>query len=275
MLPEVLTALVCPFCRAPLSQDGRVLRCGAGHTFDVARSGYVSFLVGRSARVGDTPAMIAARARFLDRGHFDPLSDALASFAAGVREGIAVEVGAGTARHLARILEVLPRTAGLALDASPAAARAAARAHPRVASVVVDARKALPIADAAAGVVLVAFAPRNGQELRRILQPSGVLLVASPLPEHLAELRSAFDLIGIDPDKDRRMESALLTWFTRAESREIRWHMALDRADCEALVAMGPSAFHLSPAEIAARGAALSESTGVTGACRVEVWHPR
>lgn len=275
MLPEVLTALACPLCRAPLSQEGPALRCGAGHTFDVARSGYVNFLVGRSARVGDTPSMIAARAGFLGRGHFDPLSDALASLAAGEREGIAVEVGAGTARHLARILEVLPSRAGLALDASAAAARTAARAHPRIASVVVDARKTLPIADAAAGIVLLAFAPRNGQELRRILRPSGVLLVATPLPDHLAELRSAFDLIRIDADKDRRLESALSPWFERAESREVRWRMALDRSDCEALVAMGPSAFHLSPAEIAARGAALPERTAVTGACRVEVWHPR
>src|SRR5512142_1839062 len=101
MLPDVVAALECPLCRDRLAPEGRTLRCPAGHAFDVARSGYVSFLVGRRVAIGDTPAMIEARARVLDAGHFDPLSDALAAVAAaaGGGEGLAVEIGAGTARH--------------------------------------------------------------------------------------------------------------------------------------------------------------------------------
>lgn len=275
MRPEVVAALECPVCRAPLALEGRTLRCPARHAFDLARSGYASFLVGRGAAVGDTPEMVAARASVLDAGHFDPLSDALADLARGAGAGLAVEVGAGTARHLARVLDALPGHAGLALDVSAAAARRAARAHPRLAAVVADARRRLPLADAAAALVLVVFAPRNGPELRRVLRPDGALLVATPLPEHLAELRGAFELLAVDPRKEERLEAALSPGLVRSDARQVRWEMSLGRGECAALVAMGPSAHHVGAAELAARAGGLPERVRVTGACAVETWRPR
>lgn len=276
MVPELVAALACPLCRAPLAEQGRSLRCASSHTFDVARSGYVSFLVGRGTTIGDSAEMIAARARFLAAGHFDPLSRAMAEADEGrATGGVAVEIGAGTARHLARIVEAAPSTAGLALDVSPAAARHAARAHPRVAAVVADARVMLPIASAAARLAVVAFAPRNGPELRRILRDDGALLVATPRPEHLAELRPLLGLLDVDPAKEERLVAALSPGFEREGSRAVTWSMELERSACEALAAMGPSAHHLDPAERAQRAAALSDRTRVTGACTVEVWRPR
>jgi 23S rRNA (guanine745-N1)-methyltransferase len=149
MHPEVVASLQCPLCRGALASVDRTLRCGVGHSFDVARSGYVNFAVGRGAGVeGDDASMIAARARILEAGHFEPLSEALASLARAAGGGIAVEIGAGTAHHLARILDALPSRAGLAIDVSVPAARRAARAHPRVTAAVADARRTLPVADA-------------------------------------------------------------------------------------------------------------------------------
>ena len=68
MLPEAVAALPCPLCRGPLTDEGRALRCAAGHAFDVARQGYVSLLAG-DARAGtaDTPGMVASREAFDDR----------------------------------------------------------------------------------------------------------------------------------------------------------------------------------------------------------------
>jgi 23S rRNA (guanine745-N1)-methyltransferase len=273
---DVVAALECPLCQEPLVASPGALRCATGHAFDVARSGYVSFLVGRSPNVGDSPAMVAARAELLDAGHFDPLSGALAAaaIAAAAPGGIAVEVGAGTARHLARVLDALPGRAGLAIDASAAAARRAARAHPRASAIAADARARLPLRSGVVGVALVAFAPRNGSELRRIHAGAGALVVATPLPHHLAELRAAFDLVRVDPLKERRLEAALSPSFARASSENVSWEMALAPGECAALVRMGPSAHHLGEAEIDGRAAALPPRVGVTGACRVETWLP-
>ncbi len=64
--------LRCPLCRGGLSATpGDSLRCPVGHSFDVARQGYVNLLPG-DARPGtaDTAEMVAARESFLASGHF-------------------------------------------------------------------------------------------------------------------------------------------------------------------------------------------------------------
>jgi 23S rRNA (guanine745-N1)-methyltransferase len=276
MLADVLAALRCPLCRAPLAESGSALRCGAGHAFDVARQGYVSFLVGRpSGLVGDDAPMVDARTRFLRAGHFEPLAGALAAAAAPAAPGLVVEVGAGTAWYLARVLDALPDRCGLALDLSKFAARRAASAHPRAAAAVADARTTFPLDDGCAGLVLDVFAPRNGAELRRILGHDGRLLVVTPAPEHLAELRSALGLLEVAPDKERRVTDALSPFFDRVSSQPLRWTMALAREDVLALAGMGPSARHLEPAALSERVAALPAPVTVTASCVLEGWRPR
>lgn len=276
MRADVLAALRCPVCRGPLSETVGALRCGAGHAFDVARQGYVSFKVGRpSGLVGDDAAMVEARSRFLGAGHYAPLAGGIVAAAGAAGDGLVVEVGAGTAWYLARTLDALPDRAGVAFDLSRFAARRAARAHPRAVAAVADVRTPLPLADRSAGLVLDVFAPRNGAELRRILRDDGLLVVVTPAPEHLAELRDALGLLDVDPDKERRVENALSPFFERASSRALRWTMALSREDVLSLAGMGPSARHLDAATLAARAEALPAPVTVTGACVVECWRPR
>src|SRR5690349_14687654 len=116
---------------------GGVLACSQGHAFDVARQGYVNLLSRRPPTGGgDTAAMVQARATFLGRGHYRRFASAVADAVAAVvpADEAVAEVGAGTAYYLATVLE-RRRGPGVALDVSPAAARRAAQAHPRVGSV--------------------------------------------------------------------------------------------------------------------------------------------
>ncbi|MFC5822389.1 putative RNA methyltransferase [Nonomuraea insulae] len=79
MLADIVEYLICPVCRADVRLDEAALRCAAGHSFDVAKQGYVSLLVGsRSPGTADSPDMVAARAAFLDKGYYAPLADAVA-----------------------------------------------------------------------------------------------------------------------------------------------------------------------------------------------------
>lgn len=276
MRPDVVECLRCPVCGSLFASSPARLRCAEGHAFDVARQGYVSFLVGRATRlVGDDAAMVAARASFLAGGHLDPLADAIASFAAAAGPGLVVEVGAGTGFYLARALEALPAHAGLALDLSKHAGRRAARAHARLAAAVVDARGRLPLADGCAGVVIDVFAPRNGQEIRRILRDDGRVLVATPRRDHLAEGRTSLGLLRVDPDKDRRVNAALEPHLRCDTVRELAWTMTLSRGDVLALASMGPSARHLDAAELDARVRALPEPFAVTASVQVALWRPR
>jgi 23S rRNA (guanine745-N1)-methyltransferase len=278
MHAEVLAQLRCPICRQGLRETTAGLQCARGHAFDRARQGYVNFLAGRRTAHGDSADMIAARAAVLGAGHFLPLAQALAQLAAdsAPAEGLLIEVGAGTAYYLASVLNRLPGRHGLAIDVSPYAARRAAKAHPDIDAAVVDVRAgALPLADASTAVALDVFAPRNAPELRRVLRADGVLLVVTPQPEHLHELRQPLGLLEVDPDKDRRLADTLGAYLIPAQPQLVTWTLELGHEDVQRFVAMGPSSRHMEPVELAQRVAALSEPAITTAAVSITVWRPR
>ena len=64
VLSEAVDLLRCPVCAVSSEGDG-VLRCGEGHSFDIARQGYVNLVPGP----GDTAEMVEARDSFLAAGH--------------------------------------------------------------------------------------------------------------------------------------------------------------------------------------------------------------
>jgi 23S rRNA (guanine745-N1)-methyltransferase len=265
-LRSALPLLRCPRCGSALREDGAV-RCDQGHAFDVARQGYLSLLAGARPPAGDDAAMVAARERVLGAGWFAPLTAALARAAApGARRGALVDLGGGTGHHLAGVLDAAPDRLGLVLDVSRYALRRAARAHPRAAAVGADTWGALPLGDGVAASALCVFAPRNGAELARVLAPGGVLVVATPAPEHLAALVEALDLLRVDPRKDERLAEQLAGGFELIARERVEWTLELERDEAAALAAMGPSAFH---ADVVARAAQLPATLTVTGAVTV------
>lgn len=268
--------LACPHCAAQLAETGGALVCASGHSFDIARQGYVNLLPGgANSGTADTPEMVTARSAFLARGHFSPLDEALAeevASAAASAEGCVIDIGAGTGEHLAAVLECLPGRTGLALDISKHAARRAARAHPRIGAVVCDAWDTLPVRDGVAAVVMCVFAPRNTAEFARVLAPSGMLVVVTPTARHLGELVGPLGLVSVDPHKEERLEAALGGHFERTATRLVECEMHLSRADALAAALMGPSAHHLQADETESRVASLPEPIAVSLSVRVSTW---
>ena len=272
--PGAVAVLACPVCGAGLAVDGGSLRCASGHVFDRARQGPVTLLApGARLPLGDDAAMVADRVAFLGAGHYAGLTAALAEAAAeGGPARTVLDLGGGTGAHLAGVLDRLPDAAGVVLDASRYAARRAARAHPRAMAVVADAWARLPVRDAVVDRVLVVFAPRGGAEIARVLRPDGRLVVATPEPDHLAELVGPLSLLRVDPDKQDRLAATLGPALEPVTARTHRQRLLLDRSAVTALVGMGPHARHRSRAQLAAAVAALGERVPVTLAVRVATW---
>ena len=197
----MLPLLACPHCACPRCDrlDAGVVGCRNGHRFDIARQGYLS-LLGKASRTdtGDSADMVAARVDFLGAGHYRPVAEAVAD--RGDRPGRcwrSVPAPAITWRPCSTGSGRRPaRPVGVALDASRYAARRAAAAHPRIGSVVADAWSRLPVRRRGVGTVLSVFAPRDPAEIARVLAPDGRLVVVTPEPDHLAEIRGP---LGFSP----------------------------------------------------------------------------
>jgi 23S rRNA (guanine745-N1)-methyltransferase len=270
MLDDVLPFLRCPVCGRELARvtASGAVRCPGGHSFDPARQGYLPLSAGPVAHPGDDAAMVAARADFQSAGHYRFIADALAAAARDVA-GLVVDVGAGTGYHLGVFLDARPDRVGLAVDSSKYALRRAARAHPRVGAVLCDAWSVLPVADHSAALVLDVFAPRNGSEFARILRPGGELLVVTPEPGHLTELVDRLGLLRVDPAKEERVAASLASGFTLTAAAVHEHAMELTHAEVLALVGMGPSAWHLDSAGLAAEVARMPVPSRVTAQVRL------
>lgn len=260
-LDEVVHILRCPVCAEALAVTDAALRCPAGHSFDIARQGYVNLVPGR----GDSAEMVEARESFLQAGHLRRLSESLAEEAAELRaRGAVLDLGAGTGYHLAHVLDALPDRVGIALDSSAAALRRAARCHERAAAVGADAWDPLPIRDGVAALALSVFAPRNPAELARVLVPEGTLLAVTPTARHLYELVGPLGLLSVPEDKEDRLDEQLAGSFELAARRRVEHAMFLARDEAAQLVRMGPSAWHVDEATVSERLAALPDPLTVT-----------
>jgi 23S rRNA (guanine745-N1)-methyltransferase len=278
-LKAVATRLRCPHCGAPVTVAEGALVCDRGHGYDRARQGHVTLLPPRGRLpLADSAAMVAAREAFLDAGHYAPIAQAVAHAAregAGPlpgRPGCVVDLAAGTGHHLAAVLDALQGWWGIAVDASRPALRRAVRAHARIAAIACDVWAPLPLRDGSADVVLCVFGPRNGPEIARVLSADGVLVLVTPAPEHLCELVPALGMLRVDAGKRERVERALSPHLTALHRRPVAFEMALGHDDVRALVAMGPSAYHVRPDEVEERVARLPEPVRVTAAVVVETF---
>jgi 23S rRNA (guanine745-N1)-methyltransferase len=274
VIDPVLSYLACPHCDGPLARVDGVVGCPRGHRFDVARQGYVS-LLGPRARTdtGDSAEMVAARDAFLSAGHYRPTADAVTAACPG-QARVLLEVGAGTGWYLAAVLAARPDAVGIALDSSARAARRAAAASPAIGSVVADAWSRLPIREAAVDVALSIFAPRDPDELRRVLRPDGRLIVVTPSPEHLAELIGPFAMLTVDSGKDAKLAASLADRFVADGSADVRATLRLTRDDLRRLVLMGPSARHVDRDVLDRTLDAGPELTAATLAVTVSRWRP-
>ena len=283
MYSSVVAGLQCPICHAGLTEveagSGHALRCAKGHSFDIAKQGYANLGYPPPAYSGDTAEMVACRAEFQAAGHYRFIANAVAGAAkrllSGTSTELVVEAGAGTGYYLGIVLDALAGCTGLALDVSKAALRRAAKAHPRAAAALCDVWRELPVADAAAGLVLSIFAPRNGAEFRRILAPEGALVVVAPTSAHLREVVGPLGLLSVGANKDEAVATSLGDGFVRVDEQRYDQLLQLTHKEVEALVRMGPSAWHVDPAGLATAIAALPEIVPVTASVHVSSFRVR
>lgn len=180
-------------CRLPLLRADRRVICERGHSFDIARSGYINLLQPqdrRSKEPGDSAAAVAGRRKVYDQGVAEPLLTAIAETSAASADDVVLDAGCGDGYYLGNLVES-SGCRGCGVDISIPAAEAAARRYPECEWVVANADRFLPFGDQCFSLVLSVTARMNPPEFRRVLRDDGRLLIALPAPDDLIELRGA------------------------------------------------------------------------------------
>jgi 23S rRNA (guanine745-N1)-methyltransferase len=238
--------------------------CAAGHSFDVARGGYINLLQPqdrRSSQAGDSKAAVDARAMLEQSGVGRAVIDAVIdrilalSLPAGA---VVVDLGCGSGELLGG-LSAQHTISAIGIDLSTAAIGFAARRFPALTWVVANADRRLPLQDRSVDIVLSVNGRRNPSECARVLTATGVLFVVLPAADDLIELRTFVQGHAVERDRVEEMLNEHNAEFELLERVPIRERLMLEQT---ALLNLLRGTY---------RGARLKQSGRVNAIERMEV----
>ena len=273
-LLAVQSALRCPHCAASIKIYPGVAKCDVGHSFDIARQGYVNFLTNHTfIKNADSAAMVGARRKMQARPYFQNLVQQIAQvcecLCRDISVPVIVEPGGGTGFYAHAATQLANSSVAVSFDISVHAAKVCARQSNRIAAVVADVWQPWPIGENSAVIVLSVFSPRNFAETERVLNSGGTLIVVAPEDHHLVELRSQFNALSIQHDKSETI-SALLGNFTKNEQFI---HQSTELLDGQAMyetLLSGPNGHHLQIKDMDA--ILQSKPLDVTHSVSISIW---
>lgn len=259
---KLVTSILCPICRLVLDRQTRTWTCAQGHSFDVAREGYVNLLPVQhkhSRAPGDKPEMVKARREFLQAGHYERLRKTLVAMLASEQAQTLLDIGCGEGYYTSALTQAAREVTGIDI-AKPAIQLAAKRFHGI--TWLVASGAVLPIADASVDVVTSLFSQLHIGEMHRVLKDGGRALVVTPAGDHLWSLRQALfeEVRAHQPDK---FLAGFEGFFDLCSRDEVRVPLHLDQAALRQLVEMTPYAWKAKPER---RAALIAQEALVTEA---------
>lgn len=239
----------CPLCAQPLRREEKRYVCPQGHSFDIARQGYVNLLTVQqkhSLDPGDTRQQVLSRRAFLESGFYAPISEALNQAALDYNaQGEILDVGCGEGYYSARLAKTLGAEL-TGLDVSKEAVRCAAAKYKDYRWLCATAAQ-IPVETGAAGVVTSLFAITLPEEFHRVLREDGLFFQVLAAQDHLLGLKKIIYDELIFREKDTVPE---LPGFTLLESVPIRFSFTVEGAQVQNLFAMTPHLFRVSKAGV-------------------------
>lgn len=252
-----MVKVICPVCGAPLAMNPPCWCCGAGHSFDVAKQGYVNLLPVQqkhSLHPGDTAEQVHARRRFLDCGFYAPISEAVGEMLTEKAASV-LDVGCGEGYYLRSLGAKNPQLERWGIDISRDAVRLAAGADKKAQYLVATAAH-LPFKNGCFDAALSLFALTLPEEYARVLADGGLYVQALTEEDHLQGLKQT-----IYPQLTHREKETCpaLPGFELTESKTIQFDFTLtDHQQVQDLLAMTPHFWRITK-EGAARAAALEK----------------
>jgi len=193
--------LTCPIDGDKLEQINRQFVCANGHSFDIARQGYINLLPvqhKRSKQPGDSKAMVVARTEFLNSGIYEKIASKLTEIVINQittdHETCILDAGCGEGYYLDVIYKTLidieenKTLSFIGLDISKDAIIQSSKRNKQI-SWLVGTNRQPPVQDSSVDIILCLFGFMSVDAFCRVLKPGGKIILLDPGPEHLTELR--------------------------------------------------------------------------------------
>lgn len=240
--------LSCPIDKQPLSQQERSLVCSNGHSFDIAKSGYVNLLPvqnKRSKDPGDSKEMVAYRQSFLNLNHYFPIvthiHEQFPAILANKTSCRVLDAGCGEGYYLHHLAQAFAsqdvQLDRVGLDISKWAVTAASK-RDKSATWIVGSNAGLPLQDDSLDLVMCLFGFPVFSEFYRTLSNDGYLLLVESGEDHLIELRKIL-YPSINPFKETHSDG--IEGFVLVKQSSLHYSFELSsQEDIQHLLCMTP-----------------------------------
>lgn len=195
------TIYKCPVCGRQLAQRDRTYSCSQKHAYDVSKEGYVNLLLAnqmKSKDPGDSKEMMLARNSFLNKGHFQPLSDKIIAVLRRLLDSkaegkfVVFDAGCGEGYYTDQVyrgIAIETEKASIwGMDISREAVKIASKRNKDI-NYCVGSIFHLPILDDSVDCILNVFAPFKEEEFLRVLKQESFILKVTPGAQHLMGLK--------------------------------------------------------------------------------------
>ena len=241
----------CPVCDQPLVLRSGPYACKNNHSYDLSREGYVNLLLShhkRSRNPGDSPEMIQSRQRFLGKGYYQVLYqaiiDCVGSLPKGFDQGL-LDIGCGEGYYLDQLHKASATLRLAGIDISKPAVRLAAKRKTSAQLAVISAY-ALPFFDKTFDTALSVFSPISTSETARILASNGRAIMVGPGEEHLPGLKSQiYDKTILREGNYQVFDNS--PEFQLQDQREIKQTISVEGEDLLDLLTMTPYYWSTTP----------------------------
>jgi 23S rRNA (guanine745-N1)-methyltransferase len=230
--------IACPIDGERLVLSGKQLGCCNGHSFDIARQGYVNLLPvqhKRSKQPGDSKDMVSARSQFLNSGIYLPIARKLNELVLSqMRKGkdyCFLDAGCGEGYYLDNLCQFLSAQESeanlcfIGLDISKQAIIQSSRRNKRICWLVGTNRQP-PVVAESVDIIFCLFGFASVEAFAKVLKPGGRLILVDPGVEHLKELRQ---IIYPEVNKTQQSETDTeLPGFTSLKKEALTYHASID-----------------------------------------------
>ncbi len=196
--------LTCPKCSGEFHIEGKSLKCGMGHTYDISKKGTVNFVLGYGEENYNL-AMLEARERVISEGFFDDIVLAVCEeiytdyrLKGDMDKPLRIlDAGCGDGSHISLIGKFFEEkgvdTELIAVDISKDGIHIAGRKDNDVLYFVADLAH-LPFKDDSIDVIVNILSPINYKDFSRVLTDEGLVYKVIPETGYLKELRKLYGM---------------------------------------------------------------------------------
>ncbi|MBP2623569.1 methyltransferase domain-containing protein [Streptococcus oricebi] len=242
----------CPLCQQDLQLVDASLKCPQGHSYDLAKFGYVNLAPQAKVSNDYDQSSFEQRSLILEAGFYQHVLDTIVLHLERQKNlHNLLDIGCGEG-YYARQLQRRLTSDIYAFDLSKASVQLASKLDlSRTVKWFVADLARLPLQDQSMDAVLDIFSPANYQEFQRVLKKDGLLLKVIPNVDHLLEIRQlAQDQLRQKDYSNQKVLEHFSKHFELLDKQTVSRIFPLNDNQRQAFLAMTPLLFHVDQSQI-------------------------